>query len=102
MNTVGCMDIYLHLLANVVQRDSRWEALLISAVSWQGTLKQSRSKEASLQRKQESLKQLVDEKDAKLGNDAINSRANVERTAALRSKIEELEQQLATKQVALD
>lgn len=41
------------------------------------------------------------EKDTKLNNDSINSRAVVERTNALKCRIEELEGQLAAHQVGL-
>lgn len=66
----------------------------------QGDLKLSRNREDRLQRLQESLKQLLAEKEAKLNNTSINSRAVVERTNALKTRIEELEQQLAERQVA--
>ena len=65
----------------------------------QGNLKLTRNRESRLQRLQDSLQQLVEEKDSKLNNGAINSRASVERTAALRNRIEELEDQLADRQV---
>ena len=65
----------------------------------QGKLKLTRNRESRLQRLQDSLQQLVEEKDSKLNNGAINSRASVERTAALRNRIEELEDQLADRQV---
>ena len=60
----------------------------------QGDLKVTRNRELRLQRLQDSFKQLVEEKDAKLGNDSINSRAVIERTNLLRGRIEELEEQL--------
>ena len=65
----------------------------------QGNLKLTRNRESRLQRLQDSLQQLVEEKDSKLNNGAINSRASVERSAALQNRIEELENQLADRQV---
>lgn len=65
----------------------------------QGDLKMTRNREARLQRLQDSLKQLMEEKDAKLGNDSINSRAVIERTNLLKARIEVLEQQLAAQTV---
>lgn len=66
----------------------------------QGDLKLTRNRELRLQRLQESLKQLMEEKDAKLSNDSINSRAVIERTNNLKARIQDLEKQLHAHKVA--
>ena len=48
---------------------------------------------------QASLKQLMEEKDSRLSNETINSRAVLERTAGLNRRIEELEGELAHSKV---
>lgn len=47
-----------------------------------------------MERLHTSLKALMQEKESKLNNSSINSRAVVERTGALKQRIEELESQL--------
>lgn len=64
----------------------------------QGDLKHTRNRELRLERLQDSLKMLMEEKESKLNNTSINSRAVVERAGALRRRIEELESQLADQQ----
>ena len=61
----------------------------------QGDLKHTRNRELRLERLQGSLKMLMDEKEAKLNNSSINSRAVVEKTGALQSRIDELEAMLS-------
>ena len=50
---------------------------------------------------QANLKQLMEEKDNRLSNETLNSRAVLEKTAALNRRIEELESELADSKVEL-
>ena len=68
----------------------------------QGDLKHTRNRELRLERLQGSLKMLMNEKEAKLNNTSLNSRAVVEKTGALQARIEELEAELAKQKVCLD
>ena len=68
----------------------------------QGDIRQTRSRELRLERLQGSLKLLMDEKEAKLNNTSINSRAVVEVTGSMKQRIEELEAELAEHQANSD
>lgn len=52
-----------------------------------------------MQRLQNTLKQLMEEKEGRLSNTAINSRAVIEKTASLNRRIEELEANLEVQKV---
>ena len=76
--------------------------LLMTRSTLQGDLKHTKNRELRLERLQGSLKMLMNEKEAKLNNTSLNSRAVVEKTGALQARIEELEAQLAEQKVCIN